>query len=565
MSTNWQTKAFQTIQKIKNPLQVVAFIILAVAIVTIATKSTTNSFLFFFIIATPFFLVFYLFNSKNIEKFVKPGKGGAYIIITLIICIIAFASFPIYLSIENSSIEEIENSKLPFAKKFAQNKINYIQKENFLIENYKENFTLLSNYLFSNINNTISNNMSDFDYKSNNLLYQQILEASTKISNSKENSNYSIFGNEIIRDKVAKLQMSINKLTIINQVFKTIYRCYNSNQSSKLDSSEISINENEFYILNGEDSNKINIIKNPPSHPLAPKNTFTIHRPLTKKEIQQLDEYEIRMGEVGQFRKKWFDFLQIEYSIVEKEIIRSLGKEIIFKKIKDLNVADVRKIKQTFSRLGFLNEKKLNTPDTIILANFFNAITSYNVVGVTDKRFYELAYGEENIDAQFCIYISMYDVGLIDFNKFILSYCNEKIKRTIEEILNEELNLFALSDSKKLDNSIKEVFKNKESKTFINMVLKKTNTSEGLFFNDKNIELLISNSTTVEEYIINVLKYGIRKNGIKDAASEFLIQMPVIFETIKDDAELTSFSLYSYYMSYMSTINLIERNFISDL
>ncbi|CAL2080944.1 membrane hypothetical protein [Tenacibaculum sp. 190524A05c] len=448
---------FEKIKYLKTSLQLGGFTLGIILVIYALGTPDNQSILKITTIFIPLILIAVIFNGNFIQK---ADKGNWLLkVIILVVVLIVFSTYAfIAYSLYNTSKEPLEkiNPESINIGNISQ-KIDKVKGNNFKIKSNVENYNIISNFYFELLNNKISSN----SFNMTTALKREMNKIRAEISNVKKENSNVVFGTDTIPGTIKKLQHSLLMLNFSEHIIDVIYNC-------------LAKSEKKYSIDEIVDITNWNI------------------NPRLKSNLRTTN-----------------------FSGIEKDLIKEIGKEIIIKSIDSFTVEDVKQMKLALNRLGLHNSNSDAYSNSRILDNFNIEINKYFNSRTRKKCL--LAFRGNPLQ-QIAMYLTLYKVGLIDLKKIIIKYSSGDYKKAlVKELLNTELELFNSSDI----NVLKKWINTKEKITNTDIVLVNTLKKIEQKLNDLEVKNIFE-SKSIDEYVIRSIDYSFNHNLQEDGVREIL-------------------------------------------
>lgn len=470
------------------PIQGILFVAILTIGFLLSVSSIGFNFLIYFIICLPLFTLALLLDSKIINLINSNNSFYNIAFTAIILFSLAISGYTLFKTLSPNTITSSSGLIDRELNKSRTN--NILVKNDLLTTNLNTNFNVMTNYYFKYIIQLLSKN-DDETRKRIISLHKERKRITQQIVDSKKENINKIFSDDNISNLLERLQVSILSHESANNMLDVILKIYNG----------------KHYL-----------------HEIIDTSGLI-------EEYPFLDNFHYKHTlENGM------------YSDLEKDLIQTFGKEILFKKINSFDLNDIDKLRNTFDKIGILNQESKNISNQKMYDDFFDSFSSMlrdsSKLGATFIDF--MNRYQDNVK----IYICLIECNLIDFEKVILKLTPEYADRIMEDLLRERIVMFSVADAKLLVeyfNSHKS-FSSSNNQQLIYILTNQIEKFEEKFGKDEYYRPFFD-SRTLEEYFINLLRHiADDNNGGFRAVRELDFQ--------------------KHYFEFLKIYNLIERNLI---
>jgi len=444
---------FDKATSIKRPIQLFSFILAIAFGAIIFQVSPGANLVAFVILLLPFVLMFVVVDKKILET-VSNGRNAVLLIVALVIVGSFLTSILVGVMLIKSSREGLiqtpNNALLESAKKA---KVQNVKDATFRLTSYLDSYRLISGYYHQALMDCFDPKNTKDPFSTVILLRKELDTLVLKILGLRNSELKEVYGEDQINERVLKLQKSILALDSTRYFWDVVVRIY------------------------GEKGKSYKIDDIVDTHGWS----------------------DAQLAEVK----------RVEFSEIEADLIKALGKDIVLKPVNGFTTQDVPAIRNAIRSLGYLSDSADKLNDSEVLSRYNNSIAAYLSTEAQRRPFYNLG----DLDNQMPVYLALYDTGLLDFKKFLLKYSPQKSHPILLDLMSRQISLFDLNDLNYLTQDIlHERAGVRSAREESNAVLFKIRDEmQSRLGRSSDAEAVLS-SPTVEQYFINSLRVFLRKS-----------------------------------------------------
>ncbi len=449
---------FDSAKSVGTPIQLISFALAVLTTIVLSRVNPGTNLLVFTVLLLPFILLILVFNEKILARFRTASHGLVAVAILVIVGSFSLSGYLAVILVRSSqeSLVEPSGSNLLGSGKLA--KAQTIRDAQFRLASYLDTYRLVSNYYYSALTRCFQRDDSRRACETVAQLRAELDGIAGKMIGIKRSTLGEIYGGRDITGQVLRLQGSILALGSTRYFWDVVLKIYGSR---------------------GETHKLRDIID-------------TKGWKISQKDREDLDE--------------------VDFSDIEADLIRALGRDIVLKPINGFGAADIDAVRAALRSLGYLSEASNGVQSADLYNRYRNSLEDYFTPEEQSTPFYKLAF--MGIQQQIPVYLSLYDTGLLDFRKFLLKYSPANARQVLLDLMDTRISLFRLDDMNRLTEAILQQRRNvTDARDRSNIVLFQIREDfQNALSGSADVQDVLA-ASTVEEYFIRSLKMALRKSG----------------------------------------------------
>lgn len=498
---NLLEKVFERVREVRTPIQLISFALAAILAVALLRADVTINALILFVLLLPFILLILVVNNRILNSIKQGGNVVVATVCLLILGLFIFSAYSLIALIDLSRGGLVNTSNLSIITPAKKERVEDVKNVNFRINSYIDNYRMLSSYYHESVLDCLNNNNADA-YQTVILLRGEMDSVTGRIVNLKESNVKTVYGNQQIAGEVKKLQETILVLDFTRYLWEVVENVYGSKG-----------------------------------------HTYSID------EIIPTTGWNIPKEQLTSLRR-------VEFSEVESDFIRALGRDIVLKPINGFTVQDISTIKKGLASLGYLSSQANARADAEILQRYNSIIGQYYSDTELSKPFYQLS--ELGMSKQIPIYLALHETGLLDFKAFIIKNSPPNAKNMMSDLLDKKLELFNLGNLDKLTELMirYQSDRNNVSQS-VQLTFKLRDRIKNKIGNSPEAQEILK-SETVEEYFVRSLKLMLRP--ARQGETDRDLFLTVNFSKFENTDDMCAYG--RMLQEFLSYYNVFETNLV---